>query len=94
MTQLTEQNKVDPRMNETDPTLPRGLYDVMVIDVQDADESSGRTSTLSLVVVSGEMKGHVITLDQPLDLDEPLLLLGCPGSLTVGADDLRLQLED
>jgi len=82
-------------MNETDPFLPDGTYDVMVIDVEgDINPAETESSTLSLVIVTGTLKGQVVTLEQTAGTADPLRLLGSPGRLTVTNRELRLQLED
>jgi len=84
----------DPAVNETDPILPDGIYDVMVIEVEDQITSSGEpSSAMSLVIVTGPLKGQVVTLEQALGPTDPLLLLGTPGRLSVTDQELRLQLE-
>ncbi|MHB1924917.1 MAG: hypothetical protein ACYCSJ_09515 [Acidimicrobiales bacterium] len=81
-------------MNETDPLLPDGTYDVMVIDVEDdINSAESESSTLSLVIVTGTLKGQVVTLEQTSDTADPLQLLGSPGRLTVTNRELRLRLE-
>ena len=81
-------------MNEIDPILPDGTYDVMVIEVEDKIESAHQKSfAMSLVIVTGPLKGQVVTLEQPHGRADPLLLLGSPGRLIVTGQELRLQLE-
>ena len=81
-------------MNETDPNLPDGTYDVMVVDVEDKPGPAGEeSSAISLVIVIGPLKGYVVTLDQPSGSNDTLLLLGSPGRLTVSDQELRLHLE-
>ncbi|MHB1447241.1 MAG: hypothetical protein ACYCZV_16540 [Acidimicrobiales bacterium] len=80
--------------SETDPNLPNGTYDVMVVDVENEPGPAGEESSgISLVIVTGPLKGQVVTLDQHLRSVDTLLRLGSPGRLTVNGQELRLQLE-
>ena len=56
--------------------LPDGRYDVIVVDATE--------TRLELALLGGEHKGEVIALRTPgVEVEDPLALLGVPGTLTV-----------
>ena len=59
--------------------LPDGVYDVFVVDADDAD---GGTS-LDLTITSGEFKGQVLSVASATSLGDPIELLGMPATLTI-----------
>ena len=76
-------------MNESDDAVPDGDYDVVVVDAEIDEDGAAR---VSLVIVAGALKGRVVPLrGQPQQ--DPLDMLGTPGTLTVrhGTPSLRLE---
>ena len=62
------------------PALPDGRYDVLIVDAEEVDDDSMR---VELAMVTGEDKGDVFALRGPRLADDPIELLGLPGTLVV-----------
>ena len=77
----------------TDPALPDGAYDAVVVD---ATEGADGTVGVDLTIVAGPAKGEVVSLRTaalPGDSPDPLDLLGVPATLTVagGVPSVRFE---
>ena len=70
--------------------MPDGHYDVFVIDVEAIDATTMR---VELAMVTGANKGEVFAMRGPLLADDPLTLLGLPGTLDVVDGVPRLRIE-
>ncbi|HZT66776.1 MAG TPA: hypothetical protein VFA11_13395 [Acidimicrobiales bacterium] len=70
--------------------LPDGEYEILVIDAEDGPEGLVR---ISVVIVSGEMKGRVTSIKGPSGDRDGVSLMGLPGALSVrdGRPSLRLE---
>jgi hypothetical protein len=72
------------------PPLPDGTYDAIVVD---ADEVDDATTTLELTVLAGPHKGQVVELRGPRGDHDPIDLLGLPATITVTDGRPRVRLE-
>ena len=70
--------------------MPDGRYDVFVVDAETVDETTMR---VELAMVTGEDKGYVFAIRGPLLDDDPVMLLGLPGTLVVTDGVPRLELD-
>ena len=62
------------------PAMPDGSYDVFIVDAETIDETTMR---VELAMVTGDDKGDVFAIRGPHLADDPVLLLGLPGTLVV-----------
>ena len=70
--------------------MPDGRYDVFVVDAETIDDETWR---VELAMVTGDDKGEVFAIRGPHLADDPVLLLGLPGTLVVTHGVPRLQVE-
>lgn len=70
--------------------MPDGRYDVFIVDAETIDETSMR---VELAMVTGDAKGDVFAIRGPLLADDPVELLGLPGTLIVADGVPRLQVD-
>lgn len=65
--------------------LPDGVYDVFVVDVEEAaDDGSGSAALLvDLTIVAGDHKGEVVSVRATGLRGTPVDLIGLPGTMTV-----------
>jgi hypothetical protein len=70
--------------------MPDGRYDVFVVDAETVDDSTMR---VELAMVTGDDKGDVFAILGPHLADDPVLLLGLPGTLVVTDGVPRLEVE-
>ena len=70
--------------------MPDGRYDVFIVDAEAIDETTMR---VELAMVTGDDKGDVFSIRGPLLADDPVELLGLPGTLTVTDGVPRLQVD-
>lgn len=70
--------------------LPDGRYDVFVVDAESVDATTMR---VELAMVTGDEKGDVFAIRGPLFDDDPVMLLGLPGTLVVTDGVPRLELD-
>ena len=70
--------------------LPDGRYDVFVIDAETIDEMTMR---VEIALVSGGDRGNIIAVRGPHLADDPVSLLGLPGTLDVRDGVPRLTIE-
>lgn len=83
-----------------DGPLADGTYDVIVVDATEVDDApvegapdGAVTVSLDLAVLAGPAKGEIVSVRATGLDDEPVLLLGIPGTLTVADGVPRVQLE-
>lgn len=81
-----------------DGPLADGTYDVIVVDATDVDTAGGAPGapaavSLDLAVLAGPAKGEIVSVRAVGLDDDPVLLLGIPGTLTVEGGVPRVQLE-
>lgn len=74
----------------TDPPLPDGTYDAIVVD---ADSRPDGGAHLELAVLAGEHKGRVLGMSGPAGDRDPVELLGVPATITVEGGTPRVRLE-
>lgn len=69
--------------------MPDGHYDVFVVDVEEIDAMSLR---IEVAIVTGAQKGEVFAMRGPMLAEDPIELLGLPGTLDVvdGVPRLRV----
>jgi hypothetical protein len=70
--------------------MPDGRYDVFIVDAETIDETTMR---VELAMVTGDDKGDVFAIRGPLLADDPVELLGLPGTLIVTDGVPRLQVD-
>ena len=70
--------------------MPDGRYDVLVVDAEAIDEETMR---VELAMVTGDDKGDVFALRGPRLADDPIDLLGLPGTLVVVDGVPRLEVD-
>jgi hypothetical protein len=70
--------------------MPDGRYDVLIVDAEAIDE---KTMRVELAMVTGEDKGDVFAIRGPLLDDDPVMLLGLPGTLIVTDGVPRLEID-
>lgn len=70
--------------------MPDGRYDVFIVDAETIDET---TMCVELAMVTGDDKGDVFAIRGPLLADDPVELLGLPGTLIVTDGVPRLQVD-
>ena len=70
--------------------LPDGRYDAFIIDAETIDENTMR---VEIALLTGDDKGNIIALRGPHLADDPLSLLGLPGTLVVRDGAPRLEVE-
>ena len=70
--------------------MPDGHYDVFVVDAEAIDETTMR---VELAMVTGPNKGEVFAMRGPMLDDDPVSLLGLPGTLDVVDGVPRLRVE-
>lgn len=75
-----------------DGPLADGTYDVIVVDATEVEGAPDAVS-LDLAVLAGPAKGEIVSVRAVGLDDEPVLLLGIPGTLTVAGGVPRVQLE-
>jgi hypothetical protein len=68
---------------EPGPDIPDGRYDVFVVDADDAPELADDAVRLSLTILSGLHKGHVLDLTASGLGWSSIDLIGMPGTLVV-----------
>jgi hypothetical protein len=68
-----------------------GRYDVFIIDAETIDATTMR---VEVAMVTGDDKGDVFAIRGPHLADDPVLLLGLPGTLVVTDGVPRLQVDD
>ena len=76
------------------PDIPDGTYDVFVVDADDAPDVSDDAVRLSLTVLSGEHKSHVLELTAQGLGWTSIDLIGMPGTLVVTDGAPRLTIDD
>lgn len=70
--------------------MPDGRYDVFVVDAETIDETTMR---VELAMVTGADKGEVFAIRGPHLDDDPVMILGLPGTLVVTDGVPRLELD-
>lgn len=70
--------------------MPDGRYDVFVVDAETIDDATMR---VELAMVTGDDKGNVFAIRGPHIGDDPVLLLGSPGTLVVTDGVPRLEID-
>ena len=70
--------------------MPDGRYDVFIVDAETIDETTMR---VELAMVTGDDKGDVFAIRGPLLADDPVELLGLPGTLIVTDGVPRLHVD-
>jgi hypothetical protein len=70
--------------------MPDGRYDVFIVDAETIDESTMR---VELAMVTGDDKGDVFAIRGPHLAEDPILLLGLPGTLVVVDGVPRLEVD-
>ena len=70
--------------------MPDGHYDVFIVDAEAIDANTMR---VELAMVTGAQKGDVFAMRGPLLADDPIDLLGLPGTLDVVDGVPRLRIE-
>ena len=70
--------------------MPDGRYDVFIVDAETIDDATMR---VEIAMVTGDDKGDVIAIRGPHLADDPLQLLGLPGTLVVEDGVPRLQVD-
>jgi len=70
--------------------MPDGRYDVFIVDAETIDETTMR---VELAMVAGDDKGNVFSIRGPHLADDPVTLLGLPGTLVVADGVPRLAVE-
>lgn len=70
--------------------MPDGRYDVFIVDAETIDETTMR---VEVAMVTGDDKGDVFAIRGPLLADDPIELLGLPGTLIVTDGVPRLQVD-
>lgn len=70
--------------------MPDGRYDVFIVDAETIDETTMR---VELAMVTGDDKGDVFAIRGPLLADDPVMLLGLPGTLIVTDGVPRLEVD-
>lgn len=70
--------------------MPDGRYDVFIVDAETIDETTMR---VELAMVTGDDKGDVFAIRGPLLADDPMELLGLPGTLIVTDGVPRLEVD-
>ena len=70
--------------------MPDGRYDVFIVDAETIDETTMR---VELAMVTGADKGDVLAIRGPHLADDPLQLLGIPGTLVVEGGVPRLHVD-
>ena len=70
--------------------MPDGRYDVFIVDAETIDETTMR---VELAMVTGDDKGDVFAIRGPLLADDPIELLGLPGTLIVTDGVPRLEVD-
>ncbi len=60
--------------------LPDGRYDVFIVDAETVDDATIR---VQVTMVAGPDKGEVVAILGPHLGDDPIMLLGLPGTLVV-----------
>jgi hypothetical protein len=70
--------------------MPDGRYDVFIVDAETIDETTMR---VELAMVTGDDKGDVFAIRGPRLADDPVELLGLPGTLIVTDGVPRLQVD-
>lgn len=86
-----------------DGPLADGTYDVIVVDADPVDGAPGDGApgdvggagavSLDLAVLAGPAKGEIVSVRATGLDDDPVLLLGIPGTLTVEGGVPRVRLE-
>jgi hypothetical protein len=71
--------------------MPDGRYDVFIVDAETIDETTMR---VELAMVTGDDKGDVFAIRGPHLADDPVMLLGLPGTLVVTDGVPRLTIDD
>ena len=74
-----------------DGPLADGTYDVIVVDATEV-EGAPEAVSLDLAVLAGPAKGEIVSV-RAVGLDDPVLLLGIPGTLTVAGGVPLVRLE-
>jgi hypothetical protein len=67
-----------------------GRYDVFVVDAETIDDATMR---VELAMVTGDDKGDVFAIRGPHLADDPVMLLGLPGTLVVTDGVPRLEID-
>ena len=70
--------------------MPDGRYDVFVVDAETIDDATMR---VELAMVTGDAKGDVFAIRGPHLADDPMMLLGLPGTLVVTDGVPRLEID-
>ena len=70
--------------------MPDGHYDVFVVDAEAIDATTIR---VELAMVTGPNKGDVFAMRGPSLDDDPVMLLGLPGTLDIVDGVPRLRVE-
>jgi hypothetical protein len=73
----------------SEPLLPDGTYDAMVIDA----DGDGPGVDLDLTIVAGAHKGEVVSLHADTFEGDPLDALGLPATITVAGGKPSVQLD-
>ena len=72
-------------------TLPNGIYDVFVVDVE---EHADGTARFELTITSGAFKGALIAVRASHARDDAIMSIGLPGTLRVVDGEPRLSLDE
>lgn len=78
-----------------DGPLADGTYDVIVVDADEVAGPPGAPAAVSLdlTILGGPSKGEIVSVQAVGLDDDPVLLLGIPGTLTVEDGVPRVDLE-
>lgn len=76
------------------PDIPDGTYDVFVVDADEAPDIGEDAVRLSLTILSGEHKSHVLELTASGLGWTSIDLIGMPGTLVVTAGEPRLTIDE
>ena len=71
--------------------MPDGRYDVFIVDAETIDDETMR---VEIAMVTGDDKGDVFAIRGPHLAEDPVLLLGLPGTLVVTDGVPRLHVDD
>lgn len=77
-----------------DGPLADGTYDVIVVDATEVGGDPGAPAVaLDLTILAGPAKGEIVSVRAVGLDDDPVMLLGIPGTLTVEGGVPRVALE-
>lgn len=70
--------------------MPDGRYEVFIVDAETIDEATMR---VELAMITGDDKGDVCAIRGPHLAEDPVMLLGLPGTLVVHDGVPRLEVD-